>query len=251
MEMNVLQHVTVNQRYIELSGAANVRDLGGYRTQEGQETAWHRVLRADSLHKLTAEDKQTLRDLDVRHIIDLRFEQELAKAPNVFADDSEIKYDSVSLVTGNMGISIEHLPKSLAEMYIGMIDESQDAIRKVLQIIASVHGGAVLYHCTAGKDRTGVISALLLGLVGVSKDVIAADYALTAARLESIMPALRAHRPAELSVEQYEVLIGVEPQAMLDTLNYLDTKYNGTEAYLRTIGVTENEIEALKCRMTA
>jgi len=240
-----MQQVTANQRYIELSGAANVRDLGGYKTHEGQETAWHRVLRADSLHRLTVEDKQTLRDLGVRHIIDLRFEQELVQAPNVFADGSEIKYDSVSLVTGNMGINIEHLPKSLAEMYIGMIDESQEAIRTVLQIIASVEGGAVLYHCTAGKDRTGVISALLLGLVGVPKEVIAEDYALTAARLESIMPALRAHRPAALTVEQYDMFLGSEPQAMLGMLDYLDTKYNGTEAYLRTIGVREDELEAL------
>jgi protein-tyrosine phosphatase len=236
-------------RDITLEGACNVRDLGGYPTASGQETAWRKVLRADSLHKLTAADRQELIDLGVSQMIDLRYEEEVAQAPNVFAAGTDVAYTNISLISGNMGISTEQLPQNLAEMYMGMLDDSQQAIRSVMQIIARSKDGIVLYHCTAGKDRTGVISALLLSLAGVSHEVIAQDYALTTERLQAIMPALRAHRPAQLTEEQYDMFLGSEPEGMLQMLEYMESTYHGADGYLRYIGISPDEIAALKRRM--
>ncbi|RYG94163.1 MAG: tyrosine-protein phosphatase, partial [Alphaproteobacteria bacterium] len=177
-------------RHLPVVGTYNVRDLGGYRAAMG-ETRWRRVLRADGLHRLDDAGMAVLVGEGVTTVIDLRHADELAHQPNPFEGNPAVRYHNVSLFD-----QLSPTPKPggdlLLDLYKLALAERQDAIAAVLTTIAEAPEGVVLFHCTAGKDRTGIVAALLLGLVGVDADMIVEDYALTAGYLAPIMAEITA-----------------------------------------------------------
>ncbi|MDL1902774.1 tyrosine-protein phosphatase, partial [Anaerolineae bacterium CFX9] len=161
-----MTHSSVFSRHIMLEGAYNVRDLGGLSTSYG-ETRRGVIFRADALHQLTEADQQVLRDKGVRTVIDLRHSTEIDAQPNVFANDETIRYFKIPIFRAAVsGHSEGHTP-DLPAIYRYIIDECRISINEVLTTIADAKTGGVLFHCTAGKDRTGIITALLLDMVGV------------------------------------------------------------------------------------
>ena len=234
-------------RSIPLSGAYNVRDLGDYPTRDGQRTQHNRVLRADSLHRLTDADQQKLRDLGLNLVIDLRRADEVDRQPNVFAASTQVQYRHLSLFgdpSANPRTNqMPKMPDSLFEVYRGLLDGAQAAFREVFLQLASHHEGAVLVHCTAGKDRTGLVVALLLDAAGVPGEFIVEDYTRTGELITPLLDDLRAHRPPFFSVEQYERLLTSAPEDMVRTLNHLQSHYGGAQGYLGTIGLGRESIQ--------
>ena len=138
---------------------------------------------------------------------------------------------------------------TLGELYVQLLDGAGDELLRVFTVLAADRGdgeAAALFHCAAGKDRTGVVAGLLLSLAGVHADVIAEDYALTSACIAPIMEELREGRPESVSDEQYEHFLGSDPDHMYTMLRHLDEQYGGAERYLRTIGVADEQIMRLK-----
>jgi protein-tyrosine phosphatase len=236
----------VLNRHLPLAGTYNVRDIGGYRTHDGRTTRWRRFFRADSLHRLPPEAQATLLKHGVRTVIDLRRTDELDTAPNVFATATSVTYYHRSLLPDVRPVPGH--PRSLVDTYRHMLDERQEQIRTTLQLLVAPGGLPGMVHCTAGKDRTGVITALILGLLGVPEDTIIEDYALSATYLGAPFFAEAQQRALARGVpwEQYAPLVGAAPEYMQATLQYLHERYGGIMAYIRGVGLSETQIATLQ-----
>ncbi len=237
-------------RQLTWDGLLNARDLGGYPTPDGSQTRWGAVVRSDSLAALTPAGRQALLDYGVRAMVDLRLPDEVAARPNPFAvpDTHGVAYANVSFIDPAAAPPAGDL--TLADDYKRMLDRFHRAVAEVMAVIANAPEGGVLVHCAAGKDRTGLISALLLGLVGVAPETIAADYALTAENLRPRDEEWLEHGPGDRA-EREELLIRFAPTAevMLEVLDHLAERYGGVEAYLLRAGVTADDLARLRARL--
>jgi protein-tyrosine phosphatase len=237
-------------RHLPLAGTYNVRDVGGYLTRDGGLVRWRTLFRADSLHRVTPAGQATLLEHGLRTIVDLRRDVELADAPNVFTRHDQVEYVWISLSpdpTGPDGRR-EIQPDTLARTYRAILDDRQHQLWRIFTRLAEPGAFPALVHCTAGKDRTGLVVALLLELAGVDRATVAGDYALTASYLNEAYRAdarLRAETAGH-TWEAYQLLLGCPAELMLETLAYLDGRYGGAAMYLLTIGLHEAQLAALR-----
>lgn len=233
-------------RHLPLAGTYNVRDIGGYRTRDGRITRWRTIFRADSLHRLPEEAQNILLEHGVRTVIDLRRTDETEKAPNVFATTTTVTYRHLSLMH-----DVRPEPqnrRSLIDVYRRILDERQEQVGEALRVLAHPDAPPAVIHCTAGKDRTGLITALLLGLAGVPEETIVEDYAQSSIYLDGSFWEDVRQRVIERgeSWAAYEPLMRCLPDDMRTTLQYLADRYGGCEAYTRTIGLDADHIETLR-----
>ena len=236
------------ERVIDLEGCLNFRDLGGYPTADGRRIRWRRLFRSDALHLLTPADVRRLRDeLRVRAVVDLRSTAERqgeTRDPLAVAD---VEVHHVPLYDGDtrrgegMGA-----PFSLAERYFLLAEFAREKIARVVRILANADGAAV-YHCAAGKDRTGVISAVLLGLLGVRDDVIVADYAATRENLDAIVARLMATPGYQTMLEALPPdTMHAEPETMLTLLGRIRERYGSMRDYARAAGIEDAVLARLE-----
>lgn len=230
-----------------MQGAYNVRDLGGYPGADGRTTRWGRFYRADGLHALTAADQQAIVDSGIRRVIDLRHAQELSVSRNVFAESDRVAYYNVDLINPSTAASAPI--RNLAELYVGILDNGHSSLRAIFGLLSEEGDEPALFHCTAGKDRTGIVAGLLLDLAGVPHDHIADDYAMTAENIAPMMEQLRSGRPAMIDAEAYEKFLGCDRGNMLETLEHLRTRYGGGEGYLLEIGLEPDRVQRLKANL--
>jgi protein-tyrosine phosphatase len=239
-------------RLLAWEGLLNARDLGGYPAAGGRETRWGAVVRSDSLAALTEAGRAALAGYGVRAVVDLRLPDELARHPNPFASpgDHGIAYANVSILDPAAGYPPETL--TLAENYLWTLDRFAGYVAEVMAAIAGAPEGGVLVHCAAGKDRTGLISALLLGLVRVPAETIAADYALTAELLRPRDQEWLEHGPGERAErEALAARFAPTAEVMLEVLDGLDRHYGGVEGYLAAAGVSPADLDRLRDRLLA
>jgi protein-tyrosine phosphatase len=244
------------QRHLALEGAHNIRDMGGYPTIDGRRTRWGRFLRADGMHQIPRESQDALIDYGVRTVVDLRLTRELDRQPDVFVGRPEVKYHHENLLGDEYQEAdfsdLGEPADRLFAIYTMALNERQPALRRALGVLADPADPGGMFHCTAGKDRTGIISALLLGLAGVPSETIAEDYGLSARYLldrylemlaTGEMTSERA--PEEITWQTYQAEF-CPPGAMLRVLQHLDDRYGGIKAYVRAIGVTSAEIDGIR-----
>ena len=242
-------------RWLNVPSAYNVRDLGGYRTADGKTTRWRAFLRADSLHNLSESTRNGLIEYGVRTVIDLRRTFETVETPNALAGMEGIEFFHLNMIgdTSPPGYIAPPqdewtTPEATADIYRVLLDQRQDVISETLAALANSKGHTAIYHCAAGTDRTGIISALLLGLAGVPADTIAEDYALSAYGLrlklmaEGIPDSLA---DQDFTLEEPPELLA-PPEAMERTLQHLNGQYGGIESYVRHIGLTDAQITDIR-----
>ena len=243
------------QRLIELEGCLNFRDLGGYPTADGGALAWRRIYRSDGLHRLTTADVARIRDeLRVTDLIDLRSSAELAADGRGPLENEPLAFHHVPLFDGDTGAAsfgagAEEM--TLADRYLGLAEVAKQAIARVVTIVAEADGGAV-YHCAAGKDRTGVISAILLSALGVSEELIVADYALTQRNLDAIVARLGESEGYRTMLDALPPdTLHAEPQTMVTLLEQLSARYGSVEGYLESASVGADVLAQLRSRALA
>jgi protein-tyrosine phosphatase len=235
-------------RHVAIAGTFNVRDLGGYAACQGQ-TRWRQLLRADGLHRLDAAGMAALADEGVRTVIDLRRDHELESHPNPFRNHPDVAYHNVSLFealdpTAMTGGDV------LLDLYLAALTTRHGPIAQVLTLIADAPEGIVLFHCTAGKDRTGLIAALILALAGVETAEIVEDYALTGPMIAPLLETFIADAIARgRDVEAFRPLLACDPQTMAATLAFLIDNHGSVEAYLASIGLDNDTVGRLKARL--
>ena len=239
-------------RHLAWEGCYNVRDLGGYKTRDGKVTRWGAIVRTDNLARLTDAGRTSLVDYGVRSIVDLRRPDELAEYPNPFATTGvhDVVYTNISLIDparpNPEGFT------TLANDYKRILDDFAPAMAEIMHVIAAAPEGAVLIHCMAGKDRTGMVAAILLDLADVPRETIAQDYALSAEYLRPLDEEWLESGPGERE-ERARHLARYIPRAevMLEVLSHLDERYGGVEAYLLFAGVSPRDIDLLRARLLA
>lgn len=244
-----------NERHLPIEGTYNLRDVGGYETEDGQQVRWRTLFRSDSLHKLTAEAQAELLATGLSTIVDLRRAEELSEQPSVFAEAEDVSYLNIPLLGGpRRGSEPSEQPAafpSLAQIYRTIVDDRAEQLVQVISAFAEPGGLPGLVHCTAGKDRTGVVIALMLRVVGVPAETIAADYALTEAQLAKGF--FDEHRKSVeargVDWEKYQVLLASPPELMLDFLQYVDEQHGGAEAFLLRSGMTSEQLASLRAAL--
>jgi protein-tyrosine phosphatase len=227
-------------RDLHLQGALNARDLGGLQGSRGPVPA-DRVIRTAQLSKLTDTDKDALVRHQVKLDLDLRTSPEVRRQPDAIASDPRFAYDNISLVGAEETDLGTIVP--LGNWYVRLLAEKQPELRRIFQRIAAQRDGAVLVHCTAGKDRTGVVVAILLDLAGVDRAAIVQNYSLTAQLIQPMARPIVARDPKLAPV------LESPPEAMTTFLVALDGTYGGARGYLHTLRLSDADIAALSTRM--
>lgn len=256
------RRIEIAERKLPLEGPRNFRDLGGYPTADGRRVRWGQVFRADSLAELTDADIAYLARLGLARVIDLRGDGEVSERPNRLAGRPGFAY--VQLPIGESDLAPAEWARKfesgefgeidaswLVRGYRRTLDERAHRVGEVLRQLASAPSPAV-FHCTAGKDRTGVISALLLLLLGVPREVVVGDYSLTALYTDDRIPAAdQWFAERGIQPEQAAHVLSARREAMEETLDHLDAAHGGTERFLRErAGVGPAQIAALRAWLT-
>ena len=236
---------------IEVDGLANARDLGGITTAEGRVVKTGVVVRCDNLRSLTGQGHIDLVTVvSPRTVIDLRTEPEVAHDGYVLADESITVMNFAMLPLS--GITQEQIDAgacdNLIDDYMGQIEVNGDAVMMALREIASAERHPVVYHCTAGKDRTGIVTAMLLAILGVDHETIAADYHVTTANMEPIIARIRnaqVYKDNGLAAAPAWIFES-EPETMLGFLARMTEKYGSAEAWALQRGLSVDEIESMR-----
>ena len=241
------------RRALPIEGAHNVRDLGGYETADGRQTRWATLFRAADIHALAPSAQSTLLGAGVRTVIDLRGSTELTEAASVFKDLSGVRYlphnmtgDALINRWGAVPVPADSSIR-LSTMYSTVIDERGDMVKAILETVSQPGTLPAVFHCTAGKDRTGVLASLLLGIAGVPNERIVEDYTLSARFLygTSTVPPDGSGAKEFPPFEEYQAM-WAPPAAMGLTLDHLDSKYGGIEAYVRSVGVEDATLSRIR-----
>lgn len=242
------------QRIIALPGVQNIRDLGGYATRDGLTTRWRRVLRGDGLHRLTPEGIAALNEEGLTSVIDLRSAAELEDDPNPYKDHAPVTfyhkpvYDD--LAPALMATNEAGGDDPLVQFYLTALIERGDAMRDILQTLASAPEGPILFHCTAGKDRTGLVAALLLEVAGVDRETILADYSLTGEFIADLVEELLERTRANGGdAQKHAKFLTCAPVTMQATLDQVTRRHGSISGYLRDIGLGAGDISALRDRL--
>ena len=227
---------------LPLQGTANTRDLGGYPTKDGHVTKWQVFVRSDDLYDLTDSDHHFLKDYGLKTVIDLRSTPELQMRPNPYAFSAEVDYHNVSLFENASPEVLSKAPQDLLKsMYLEMLELHQPQVKAIFEIIASAKPGLILFHCAAGKDRTGVIAMLLMGLVNVPNRDIVSNY-------EVSFTNLRRNVYFKQQDNQHSPVVLSTNTNMEDTITFIRDKYQTFENYLLSIGLSPETLALIKAR---
>jgi len=246
-------------RWLRLDGAVNVRDLGGLPTGDGRRTRSGVLYRADNLQDLTEADVAGLVEaLGVRTVVDLRTSGEVRLEGPGPLHAAGLAHEHHSLVPDEQLRAAELddrvLPDrrytSAVDVYLGYLDEAPDAVVAAVRILADPAAGPTVFHCAAGKDRTGVLAALVEAAVGVTPDAVLDDYLDTVERVPAIVGRL-------LASATYAEDVGKVPldhhtpraETMQGVLSALDEQWGGARGWLLAHGLTEAELDALAERL--
>ena len=241
---------TAVERHIRLDESVNFRDLGGYETAEGKRLRWRTLFRADGLSRLTDNDRGIVRRLGVATVIDLRTTSEL-EGGRFPVEDIPVAFHHLPLLDELPDPDRFNLaPGMLSSSYRHMVDNAGPQIAEVLSILARPGAHPAIVHCTAGKDRTGVLIAVLLGLLGVSDDIIVEDYALSAMAMARLREKLTARYPdGRETIERANEMFSASPDNIRLLLGTLRERFGSLHGYAADIGVSPETVAGLRSEL--
>jgi len=234
------------KRHLNFPALLNARDLGGYPTLDGATTRWRYLVRSDDLSQLTSAGLEALSSYGIETVIDLRWPDEVVEMPSPVQVLRHIRYEPFSLCTPTQEEWRARRADSTAKELWNraMLQHLRDELRQVLEIMATASAGPLLFHCVAGKDRTGVVAALLLALADVVPEAIAYDYA------ESFENLREGYLQRYADAEPAAIIDALQcpAQGVHNMLAYLED-LGGARAYLEAIGMRGEHIALLRARL--
>ena len=252
-----------HERLLPLRGVQNARDLGGYRTANGRTVRWNRIFRSAELSHLTPQDKAQLSTRGLAVIHDLRSVGERAVHPTDWTGRGAprivaIDYSMDMAVFGTFfrdGATVEQARKGLTATYRELLVSQRPQHRALFADLLKDRG-ATLYHCSAGKDRTGIATALILSALGVPRETILADYELSNTYYRPDYSQGAANNPQakaflQLPEDVRTTLMGVDRRYLQAVFDMIDRDYGSMKAYLdRELGVDADDLRRLRAIYT-
>jgi protein-tyrosine phosphatase len=244
-------------RELDWDGCLNVRDLGGHRTVDGDETRFGSIVRADSIRQLTPDGWRTAVDYGVRTVVDLRNDWEFEADP---PDELPVQVEHVPFFEPDpevftqvetIGESAPDYESATREVYLVFLEHFRANVARAIAAVARAPEGAVVVHCVGGKDRTGLLTAFLLQLAGVDDEQIAEDYALSEERLRPRHDRWFAEAGTEAERERLRRIAATPAGAIVSVLVELRRRYGSVEEYLRGGGVTDEDLRLVRERLRA
>jgi len=242
------------ERRVEMDGPRNLRDLGGYTTSSGGSTRWGRVFRSDRLDGTTAADHGRLVEMGITKVFDLRADAEVSDAPDRLPAGIDLVRLPMSsdgaqartiMERIDAGVLTKFDESDMSNGYLVMLDEFSGHVARVVDAVAS--GERVLFHCTAGKDRTGVMAMVLLSICGVGEGSLLDDYELTNSyappHAEMFSKALEAKG---LDPDGFETLWTAPRSVMKSVIDGMRDRWGDIGEYLRWAGINDATASALR-----
>jgi protein-tyrosine phosphatase len=227
-------------RHFDLEGSWNFRDLGGYRGRDDRPLRWRRLFRADGLDRLTEADLVHIAALRLRTVVDLRTTDEVAKGrlPAAAGDVAWHHLPMMDVLPARENYEAWVGPAHVAEQYLAMVESASGTVAGFLDLVCDPAAYPLVFHCFAGKDRTGILTALVLGLLGVADADIVADYALSEAAMHRLLDWLRAQageNAAQLELSA-SAIVAAEPETMAQFLSRFRAAHGSFDAYAAGLG---------------
>ena len=238
-----------DERFVDLEGAHNFRDLGGLPTRDGARTRSGVMFRSDALHHLEPGDVEQLLELGMRYVIDLRSSVELERTGRGPLEATDVGWLHAPLSHSEAGVQV--LPPALVEGDLGRhyaesLAERTETLAQIVRHLATPDHLPAVFHCTAGKDRTGMVAALVLSLVGVDDTVIVEDYALTDDRMALVIARIRESGdfPEQLAPAAARIA-RAEASSMETFLGAVTQEYGDARGWAHSAGIGDDVIESL------
>ena len=234
-------------RLIALEGAVNFRDLGGYTTPDGQRTRWRVLFRADGLGELTGADLTIMRELGIRTVVDLRSGDEVEQS-RFDVDAHPVAFHHFPFIKALPSVEdFERAPGFLGAQYTEMLDDATPQIVGALTALAAPDARPAVFHCTAGKDRTGLLSALVLSLLGVPEETVVADYALSGEAMARLRAKLMVKYPdGKTLIADSDAVFSADPANMVALFAHLRARYGTVARYASDVGIPDDVVSRLR-----
>ncbi len=247
-------------RVLDWEGCLNVRDLGGLATADGEQVRWGALVRSDLPTRLTETGRNALLDHGIKSIVDVRFADELAADGDLYPfrngpeSAPQLFHAPFHFSSDDGPETVRHAAYAAAQTRDEIIrvdlDLNQPGIAKAAATVADAPPGGVLIHCHAGKDRTGIIVAVLLSMLGVPDEDIAEDYALTQSTFEPLLEEwLDSQTRDDAERARIKALVWPTTAAMLGAMEHLRSRYGSAADYLRGGGITDEQLDRLRSRL--
>lgn len=227
------------RRYL-INSISNMRDVGGYITIDGHFLKEKNIIRSNCPDNLTSSDINFLKKMGIKNIIDLRNNIEIKDKPSSFINNSDFNYYNLELTGGR---NILKTSKYVPILYFNTVQENKKIFYKFFRILKNENGGT-LYYCSAGKDRTGVLTALIQMLFNIDEKDIIADYLLSSVYLKDILNKYI----KESNDKKIKDIIIPKQEYMEKFLELFKEKYSTIENYMNEIGIQNNDIESIRKR---
>jgi protein-tyrosine phosphatase len=237
-------------RLIPLQGVTNFRDLGGYAGHQGRPVRWRRLFRSDHFGALTDADRAALAPLGIARSFDFRGVAERAATPydlpgavqHPLSIEPTVVQRMQDMLAAGQALTVPVVTDLMADLYRVLVREQSHRFAELFDHLLQAEA-PVVFHCTAGKDRTGVAAALILLALGVPRDVVVQDYLLTNTHFRHPpMPA------SETPPEVLQVLWRVQDGFLAAALETIDAQPGGLDAYLQRLGLGPAALAALRAR---
>ncbi|HWD96893.1 MAG TPA: tyrosine-protein phosphatase [Acidimicrobiales bacterium] len=238
-------------RIVPFAGVLNFRDLGGYRTLDGRTTRWGRLFRSDALHDLTDEDLVVFRRLGVASVVDLRSTAEVARTGRGLLELESLRFVN-SPVLSNAETE-EPREESifdesyLSRRYLQYLDVGAPAFVEAIREMTVPENYPLVFNCFLGKDRTGVLAALVLSCLGIERATIVEDYAVTDERVRFITEKLRRDPIHRETIDLTpRALLAAHEATMSSFLHEVDQRFGGARAWVEAAGITPEQVGRLE-----
>lgn len=259
--LSLSEVVDDSRRLVALDAVHNFRDLGGYELADGRTIGWGRLFRADGLYRLTSDDLEVMDGLGIRTVIDLRSSPEVDTHGRYPVEKHPVAFHHLPIIDATwMQSEVPDFPDTdqgsidfLVWAYRDMLARGADRFAHAIQLLAVPEAAPAVFHCAAGKDRTGIMAALILAGLGVDEEAVVADYGLTAAAMERMRVWVMANSP-EMSQRMNDApsyMMASRPEAIRQILVDLRADHGSIREYLSAVGVGTAQLDVLAATLTA
>ncbi len=243
-------------RTLTWDGCANVRDLGGHATEDGRVTQFGRIVRADSVRRLSDDGWRALTEYGVRTVVDLRYQVELDRDPPRDVDLDVVHISLFGEPDEERWVELEKLGTAQGDaagftrvIYLEVLEEHREKVADAVAAVGHAAPGGVVVHCHAGKDRTGLVTALLLRLAGVPTDEVALDYAESERHLAARNEDWIAEGADEAERDWRRLVTSTPAAGMRGVLEEIDRRYGDVATFLRAGGASDADLAAARARL--